>query len=94
MSVTLVFNPCFICDTNQCKILNSSVKPFLSSVAMNILQIRKHRVDLGEECRITLEARPVQLMVPSLVEVQQRLIKPTPNLFTLPEIKHSVTSFK
>lgn len=76
---------CLTSYTNHCKILNNSVEPCLSSVAMNILQIKKHRVDLGEECCITLEARPVQLMVPSLVEVRKRLNKPT-----LLEIKHSV----
>ncbi|XP_026222553.1 interferon-induced 35 kDa protein homolog [Anabas testudineus] len=38
-------------------------------VAKNILQLKKHQVDLGDECRITLEASPVHLMLPSLVEI-------------------------
>ena len=42
-----------------------------SSVASNILKMETHKLDLGEECSITVEARPVHLMVPSLVEVKQ-----------------------
>ncbi|KAM3598935.1 uncharacterized protein V6R79_024414 [Siganus canaliculatus] len=38
-------------------------------VATNILDMRKHRVDLGGEFRITVEARPVQLMMPGVVEI-------------------------
>ncbi|XP_012707383.2 interferon-induced protein 35 [Fundulus heteroclitus] len=38
-------------------------------VAMNILEKRKHKVDLGGECSITVEAQPVHLMMPSLVEI-------------------------
>lgn len=40
-------------------------------MANKILDLKKHQVDLGSECSITVEARPVQLMVPRLVEVQQ-----------------------
>lgn len=42
-----------------------------SSVANKILDLKKHQVDLGGECSITVEARPVQLMVPRRVEVRQ-----------------------
>lgn len=52
-------------------VLNNSVFP-LSSVAKKILTMKKHHVNLSEDCIITVEARPVQLMVPNLVEVQQR----------------------
>ncbi|XP_029015118.1 interferon-induced protein 35 [Betta splendens] len=38
-------------------------------VAKNILKAKQHQVDLGSECRITLEARPVHLMLPSLLEM-------------------------
>ncbi|XP_035511355.1 interferon-induced 35 kDa protein homolog isoform X2 [Morone saxatilis] len=38
-------------------------------VAGKILEMKKHKVDLGAECSITVEARPVQLMVPRLVEI-------------------------
>ncbi|XP_014912334.1 interferon-induced 35 kDa protein [Poecilia latipinna] len=38
-------------------------------VAANILEKRKHKVDLGAECHITVEAQPVHLMMPSLVEI-------------------------
>lgn len=41
------------------------------SVARNILRLKEHKVDLEKVCTITLEAKPVQLMVPSYVEVQQ-----------------------
>lgn len=44
----------------------------LPLVAKKILDTKSHRVDLGEECSIAVEARPVQLMLPRLVEVQQR----------------------
>ena len=40
----------------------------LSSVARKILEMKEHKVELGE-CTITLEAKPVQVLVPSLVEV-------------------------
>ncbi|TMS15146.1 60S ribosomal protein L27 [Larimichthys crocea] len=39
-------------------------------VAKKILEMKSHQVNLGEsECSITVEARPVQLMVPKLVEI-------------------------
>ncbi|TKS91424.1 Interferon-induced 35 kDa protein [Collichthys lucidus] len=39
-------------------------------VAKKILEMKSHQVNLGEsECSITVEARPVQLMVPRLVEI-------------------------
>ncbi|KAE8282822.1 N-myc-interactor [Larimichthys crocea] len=39
-------------------------------VAKKILEMKTHQVNLGEsECSITVEARPVQLMVPRLVEI-------------------------
>ncbi|TNN42523.1 Interferon-induced [Liparis tanakae] len=34
-----------------------------------ILDIRTHRVSLGPDCSVSMEARPVQLMLPSLVEI-------------------------
>ncbi|KAM4717983.1 interferon-induced 35 kDa protein [Anableps anableps] len=38
-------------------------------VAANILEKKRHIVDLGGECHITVEAQPVDLMMPSLVEI-------------------------
>lgn len=53
-------------------------------MAKNILKAKKHQVELGTDCRITVEARPVHLMVPSLLEVQyRRLNKTTLGLFAL-----------
>ena len=40
----------------------------LSSVARKILEMTEHKVELGE-CTITLEDKPVQVRVPSLVVV-------------------------
>ncbi|XP_070837363.1 interferon-induced 35 kDa protein [Chaetodon trifascialis] len=42
-------------------------------VAKKILDTKQHRVELGGECSITVEARPVQLMVPSLVEIDSEV---------------------
>lgn len=42
-------------------------------VAKNILDMKKHRVDLGGECCITVEARPVQLLLPQLVEIESEV---------------------
>ncbi|XP_045570243.1 interferon-induced 35 kDa protein homolog isoform X1 [Salmo salar] len=38
-------------------------------VAQKILSLREHKVDLGEDCAITLEAKLVQLLVPCQVEM-------------------------
>lgn len=38
-------------------------------VAKKILTIKYHKVDLGGECSITVEAKPVHLMLPKLVEI-------------------------
>lgn len=46
-----------------------------SSVARNVLDRKRHKVDLGGECRITVEARPVHLMLPGLVEVKKNLTR-------------------
>ncbi|KAM9746564.1 interferon-induced 35 kDa protein [Menidia menidia] len=42
-------------------------------VASNILSMGTHTVELEGECRVQVEARPVQLMVPSLVEVDSEV---------------------
>ncbi|KAM6957214.1 interferon-induced 35 kDa protein [Aplochiton taeniatus] len=42
-------------------------------VAEKILSVREHKVDLGAECTITLEARPVQLLVPSYIEMETKV---------------------
>ncbi|XP_029945455.1 interferon-induced 35 kDa protein [Salarias fasciatus] len=39
------------------------------AVAKKILALKHHNVDLGDDCRIMLEARPVVLMLPRLVEI-------------------------
>lgn len=40
-------------------------------MAKKILGMPEHQVDLGQDCRITVEARPVELMMPRVVEVQR-----------------------
>lgn len=40
-------------------------------MAKKILELKKHKVDLGGECSIEVEARPVHLMLPEVVEVKQ-----------------------
>lgn len=42
-------------------------------VAKNILTMKKHTVDLGGECSITVEARPVHLMLPRVVEIDSKV---------------------
>ncbi|XP_039899160.1 interferon-induced protein 35 [Simochromis diagramma] len=42
-------------------------------VARKILELKKHQVDLGGECSITVEARPVHLMLPKLVEIDSEV---------------------
>ncbi|XP_013874237.1 interferon-induced 35 kDa protein [Austrofundulus limnaeus] len=42
-------------------------------VARNILDKKSQKVDLGGECRITVEARPVHLMLPGLVEIDSEV---------------------
>ncbi|XP_054463338.1 interferon-induced protein 35 [Anoplopoma fimbria] len=42
-------------------------------VASKVLDMKKHRVELGSECSITAEARPVQLMLPRLVELDSEV---------------------
>lgn len=43
-------------------------------VATNILEKKRHKVDLGGECRIIVEAQPVHLLMPSLVEVKSAVM--------------------
>uniref|UniRef100_A0A1A7X2E1 Interferon-induced protein 35 n=3 Tax=Iconisemion striatum TaxID=60296 RepID=A0A1A7X2E1_9TELE len=42
-------------------------------VASSILKMKKHTVELGGECRIIVEAQPVHLMLPSLVEIDSEV---------------------
>nr|AOT21929.1 interferon-induced 35 kDa protein [Sebastes schlegelii] len=42
-------------------------------VANKILDMKKHQVDLGADCSITVEAQPVQLMLPELVEIDSEV---------------------
>ncbi|CAJ1076377.1 interferon-induced 35 kDa protein [Xyrichtys novacula] len=42
-------------------------------VARNIVDMKEHCVNLGGECFITVGARPVQLLTPSLVEIQSEV---------------------
>ncbi|XP_069021609.1 interferon-induced 35 kDa protein [Embiotoca jacksoni] len=58
-------------------------------VAKNILFLKNHQVDLGGECSITVEARPVFLMLPRVVEIdtevcpQRILISNLPKMNTV-----------
>uniref|UniRef100_UPI0037E7520E interferon-induced 35 kDa protein n=1 Tax=Semicossyphus pulcher TaxID=241346 RepID=UPI0037E7520E len=42
-------------------------------VAKKILDMPKHEVNLGGECKITVEAKPVHLIVPKLVEIESEV---------------------
>lgn len=65
---------CKVTPSNRSRIHKTTV--LLSSVAKKILDMKSHQVNLGEsECIITVEARPVQLMVPRVVEVQLKTLK-------------------
>ncbi|XP_023269612.1 interferon-induced 35 kDa protein isoform X1 [Seriola lalandi dorsalis] len=55
-------------------------------VAKKVLDIKKHRVDLGGECSITVEARPVQLMMPKLVEIDSEVCPQRILLSDLPKM--------
>lgn len=41
-----------------------------STVAMAVLEQKKHQVELGTDCRMVVEAEPVHLLVPIRVEVR------------------------
>lgn len=43
-----------------------------SSVANKILDMKKHQVSLGAEVSISVEARPVHMLLPKVVEVRRR----------------------
>ncbi|XP_032394669.1 interferon-induced 35 kDa protein [Etheostoma spectabile] len=55
-------------------------------VAKKILAMKKHQVDLGGECSITVEARPVQLMLPTLVEIDSEVSAQHVLVSNLPEM--------
>ncbi|XP_059204151.1 interferon-induced protein 35 [Centropristis striata] len=55
-------------------------------VAKKILDLKKHKVDLGSECSITVEARPVHLMLPRLVEIDTEVSPQHVLISDLPEI--------
>nr|XP_020508345.1 interferon-induced 35 kDa protein [Labrus bergylta] len=59
-------------------------------VAKKILSSSTHQVQLGEECRITVEARPVRLMMPSLVEIES---KPCPRRILISNLPKMDTEF-
>ncbi|XP_060945415.1 interferon-induced protein 35 [Limanda limanda] len=55
-------------------------------VAKRILSMKKHQVKLGEECRITVEAQPVQLILPKLVEIHSEVCPQRILISNLPEM--------
>uniref|UniRef100_A0A3Q3WGV7 NID domain-containing protein n=1 Tax=Mola mola TaxID=94237 RepID=A0A3Q3WGV7_MOLML len=55
-------------------------------VASKILDLQKHQVDLGGECSITVEARPVHLMVPKVVEIQSEVCSRRVLISNLPKM--------
>uniref|UniRef100_A0A8C4I210 Interferon-induced protein 35 n=1 Tax=Dicentrarchus labrax TaxID=13489 RepID=A0A8C4I210_DICLA len=71
------------CDTQTFEMEPSIVYPMEEGTALitfeeevvagKILELKKHKVDLGGECSITVEARPVQLMMPRLVEIDSEV---------------------
>ncbi|XP_076027061.1 interferon-induced 35 kDa protein [Genypterus blacodes] len=55
-------------------------------VAKKILSMGKHEVDLGAECRIFVEAKPIHLMIPSLVEIETEVCPRRILISNLPKI--------
>lgn len=41
-----------------------------STVARAVLERKEHKVELGTDCRMVVEAEPVHLLVPRRVEVR------------------------
>lgn len=63
-------------------------------VASNILEKGKHKVDLGGECYISVEARPVQLMMPSLVEIDTEICPHRVLISNLPKMDTEILQNK
>ncbi|KAF7665596.1 hypothetical protein LDENG_00135540 [Lucifuga dentata] len=59
-------------------------------VAKKILAMGKHEVDLGSECRIVVEAKPVHVMMPSLVEIDTEVC---PRRILLSNLPNADTEF-
>ncbi|XP_068581911.1 interferon-induced 35 kDa protein [Cebidichthys violaceus] len=59
-------------------------------VADKILDMKTHRVALGPDCRITVEARPVQLMLPRLVEIDSEVSPQHILISNLPKMETSM----
>ncbi|XP_029363643.1 interferon-induced 35 kDa protein [Echeneis naucrates] len=56
-------------------------------VAEKILSMKHHQVDLGGECSITVESRPVQLMLPHLVEIDSEVCPQRILISNLPKME-------
>nr|XP_046270129.1 interferon-induced protein 35 [Scatophagus argus] len=63
-------------------------------VAKKILSMREHKVDLGAECNITVKARPVKLMVPSLVEIDSKVCPQRILISNLPRMDAEILTNK
>ncbi|XP_045892248.1 interferon-induced protein 35 [Micropterus dolomieu] len=59
-------------------------------VAKKILTMKKHHVNLSEDCIITVEARPVQLMVPNLVEIDSEVCPQRILISNLPKMDFDI----
>nr|QLA10405.1 interferon induced protein 35 [Oplegnathus fasciatus] len=55
-------------------------------VARKILTMKNHQVDLGGECSINVEARPVHLMLPTLVEIDSEVCPHSILISNLPKM--------
>ncbi|XP_033944211.1 interferon-induced 35 kDa protein isoform X1 [Pseudochaenichthys georgianus] len=56
-------------------------------VASTILKMQKHEVKVGRGCRITVEARPVHLMLPRLVEINSEVSSQHILISSLPKME-------
>ncbi|KAI3359633.1 hypothetical protein L3Q82_014023 [Scortum barcoo] len=66
--------------------MDEGTRPWSHSRRKKILNMKTHRVDLGGECSITVGARPVQLMLPRLVEIDTEVCPQRILISNLPRI--------
>ncbi|KAF7227526.1 transcript variant X3 [Nothobranchius furzeri] len=59
-------------------------------VASSIMMMKRHKVELGVECRIIVQAHPVHLMLPSLVEIDSEVCPRRILLSNLPKMNTEI----
>ncbi|XP_023813097.1 interferon-induced 35 kDa protein [Oryzias latipes] len=63
-------------------------------VAQNILDMKTHHVDLGGDCRITVESRAVELMLPSAAEINSSVCPNRILVSNLPKMDEEILKNK